>query len=239
MSFEFSSEPLKVGQILDQGIKLFLGSFSSMVPIIGLMIITGMLAAFVVPIENPADITLSSMLSLIIFGLIQIFLSLVILYRCLGYAAGQGQSLAEAFELSSSRFIKIAGFYVLYALVVTVGFILLVVPGLILTVTLMLGSIVILLEGIGPVAALKRSHSLVWGGNYWRSTLVLIVATMFFMVVLIAAGIVTGIVGFALGQDNMVVMTKILEAILNPILQPLFVCLMLVLYKDLVARQQN
>lgn len=72
-----------------------------------------------------------------------------------------------------------------------IGYLLLIVPGVILTVTLIFFQFEVVLERSGPIQALNRSHALVWG-NWWRIFGVLIMMLVVLIIILVALGAIAG-----------------------------------------------
>ena len=66
---------------------------------------------------------------------------------------------------------------VMYSIVVFLGVLVLLFPGLILMITLLFFQVLIVLNDEGIIASLKLSHKLVWG-NYWRTTAVILVPVL-------------------------------------------------------------
>jgi hypothetical protein len=125
-----------------------------------------------------------------------------------------------------------------------VGLVLLVIPGLILMVSLILGANVLVLERKGPWESLLASHSLVWG-NWWRSTAILTVGFIIIMVVYMAIGFIVGLaapfVG-AQGPDALTfisVSSLIVGAVMTFLLTPFYAALFISLYWDLSLRKHG
>jgi hypothetical protein len=131
---------------------------------------------------------------------------------------------------------------ILNMLALTVGFILLIVPGLILIVSLMLAMPILLLEGKGPVDSLKSSHKLVWG-HWWRTTAILTVGVIVIFVLYIILGIIAAAVAplVAGGEAAFaaVVSMFIVLALAGVLISP-FVCSMILnIYWDLKLRKEG
>ena len=62
--------------------------------------------------------------------------------------------------------VPLIGFGILYGIGVAIGFLLLFVPGLILLTIWSVGAPAIVIEGIGPIDAFKRSQHLVSGSGW-------------------------------------------------------------------------
>src|SRR5262249_19220943 len=82
---------------------------------------------------------------------------------------------------------------VCYALAIGVGTLLLIVPGILFSVSLMLALPILLLDGKGPFASLSGSHRLVWG-HWWRTFSIVsiggVIVMVLYFVVAFAAGFI-------------------------------------------------
>lgn len=120
-----------------------------------------------------------------------------------------------------------------------VGYVLLIVPGVILTISLAFFQFCVVLDRQGPIAGLNRSHTLVWG-NWWRTFLVMIL--MLLIIILIA---VVLLVPFALmlgvhpGADTgrSLLVQGVLEMVAEAVFSPFILAIMYVQYHDLKVRR--
>jgi hypothetical protein len=84
-----------------------------------------------------------------------------------GLARGEEPVVGAALSAAASRLLPAVGAVVIYALAVTVGLILLIVPGIYLAVRWYFAAQAAVVDGLGPKAALVRSGELV-DGRWWR-----------------------------------------------------------------------
>lgn len=153
-------------------------------------------------------------------------------------------SVGAALQSSFGRILALVLMAVLFGVAICVGFILFLVPGLILMVSLMFGTNLIMLEGKGPVSALTGSHKLVWG-NWWRCAAVLTVGGIMVMIIYMAAGlIITVIMPFIRLGGADLLMSSLVSAMLigvlvNLLVTPFFSALLLALYWDLKLRKEG
>jgi hypothetical protein len=118
---------------------------------------------------------------------------------------------------------------ILVGLVVAVGFILLVIPGIIFLVFLSVAIPVLIVEGRRGTEAMGRSWNLV-KGNFWHAFGVIVVAALI-------VGIISGIIG-AIGGDNWAV-RWIFTAIAQILTVPFASLVSVLLYLDLRARSES
>jgi hypothetical protein len=91
----------------------------------------------------------------------------VILFGAFQQLRGQPAYMGEALQRGLARFFPILGFGILYTLGITLGAMLLIVPGLMLFVRWSLGVPACVVEGLGPSASMKRSAELT-KGHRWQ-----------------------------------------------------------------------
>ncbi len=162
------------------------------------------------------------------------------------YAVGTGAEMGvgAAIQAAFSRLPAMVGAMFLLGLALTLGFVLLVVPSVILMVSLMLTINLVLFENKGPVDALTGSHKLVWG-NWWRAAAILTVGGILTMVIYMAVAVIIGIATpfIGLGMEDIPMYSMIsglLVAVLMYILvMPFFAALMIALYWDLKLRKEG
>jgi hypothetical protein len=131
---------------------------------------------------------------------------------------------------------------VLNMLALLVGFVLLIVPGMILIVSLMLATPILLLENKGPIDSLTSSHKLVWG-HWWRTAAILTVGGIIIFVLYIILGIVAAAVAPLVSGGEAavaaVISMFIVLALAGVLISP-FVCAMVLnIYWDLKLRKEG
>ena len=171
--YSLPTEPGSIGHTLDAGFKLYVVSFKR---VLGL----GILAVMSVALPVAAGVFMLVMLSrngqdpgasvFVALGLV--FLAGMILYLWLYLAAlcrigsiayGQDMSLRACTAMGLRRLFPVIIASLLYCLALMGGFMLFIIPGLILWLTLAFYSLCIVLEGDGVLESLRHSHRLVWG----------------------------------------------------------------------------
>lgn len=243
-----AQEPQTIGKVVDSGLKLFRAGFRQ---VLGLSV----LAAVVLMISDP---TLSSMAGLAswqsgvlyVVGILLYFACYLGITRMLADIA-RGETPAgfgSYLRLGISRLWPALVAVLLYMLAIAVGLVLLVIPGLILMGSLMLGMYLIVLEDKGGVAALKRSHQLVWG-NWWRAMTVFTVALLIYMAGAMAVGAIGVAVaaggGISLGQSEqetaqaLAAVFVVFNALLSIVFSPLLLSVIVALYQDLKLRKDG
>lgn len=206
MSYQSLAQPSSIGRVLDNGFKLFVASLK---PVLLLIIVTAIINVIMqyamfqtmapaqqyTTQEEMAQYMAAIMPQLvgisIIVWLVSIILYNAILSRVGEVAKGGNGELYDALIVGIRKAIPVFVAAILYTLAISVGFVLLVIPGLILMITLLFFQVLIVVDDEGIIASLKQSHALVWG-NYWRTTAVIMIPFFIIyaliMVVAFAAG---------------------------------------------------
>ena len=248
MSYQALTQPSSIGRVLDSGFKLFVASLK---PVLLLIIVTAIINVimqyamfqtiapaqqFTTQEEMPQymeSIMPQLVVISIIIWLVSIILYNAILSRVGEVAKGGNGELYDALIVGIRKAIPVFIAAILYSLAITLGFVLLVIPGLILMVTLLFFQVLIVVDDEGIIASLKHSHALVWG-NYWRTSAVILVPFIIvyalIMVVAFAAGffgaintpeIVDGQMQMTFGMFDIVM--AVVSVLMVPLLDSIFI----------------
>ena len=156
----------------------------------------------------------------------------------------QEMSLGAALQASVGRIVPLLLMAILFSIALIIGFVLLIVPGLILLVSLMLATGLVMFEGKGPVDSLIGSHKLVWG-NWWRTFAILSVGGILVFVIYMAVALVIGLVTpfIGLGMEDVMMYslmsTLLIGVLMNVLVTPFFSGLLISLYWDLKLRKEG
>jgi hypothetical protein len=168
-----------------------------------------------------------------IAALIAVLISAVLQAAILRAAAqatiGDPVDVEASYRYGLKRLWSVILVSILVGLVVAVGFILLVIPGIIFLVFLSVSIPVLIVEGRRGTEAMGRSWNLV-KGNFWHAFGVIVVAALI-------VGIISGIIG-AIGGDNWAV-RWIFTAIAQILTVPFASLVSVLLYLDLRARSES
>lgn len=138
---------------------------------------------------------------------------------------GQAE-LGETVGYAASRLLSIWGLSIIVGVIVTLGFIALVIPGIILTIMFLLAFPVLLIEKKGIVDSMGRSRQLV--GNRWLKTLVV------FLVLGIGLAIASSIVSAISAPFG--IASPVVNGLLSAFYQPIFPIMLTVYYYSSLAR---
>lgn len=135
-------------------------------------------------------------------------------------------TVSEAYKSAATFFWRYIGLSILTSLAITIGFILLIIPGVIVSVWLAFASMVLVLERSEIVEAMKRSKEYV-RGKWWGVFGRLIAATF---IALLTLAILFGVIRFLpipLWVENMIM------SLVSMLIAPVMVGYMYLMYQDL------
>ena len=134
------------------------------------------------------------------------------------------QTVGDLFSSAAPAIGALIGFAILFGIGVGIGFVLLIIPGLILLTLWSVGAPAIVVERVGPIEAFGRSWNLV-RGEAWSVFATLVVIAL----IVIAIGIVLGIIATPIG-DGAILAASIISNILTA---PIFAIAVSVIFFDL------
>lgn len=245
--------PQSIGGVLDSAFKLYKSTFRAVLgPIIIYVIATGVLALSgnllaATTMGLGAQFTLQ-LIALVLMVIIGTWTLGGVIYRMNALAVGDAEGAGRALDVARGKIGPLVGFAVLYGVITMVGFLLLVIPGVILCISISLGGALILLEDEKVFRSISRSHKLVWG-NWWRTATIFTVVAL---IVIVPWTVVAGVVGGLLvATDSFLLMdagylplhveflilvaTSVVEVLLMPLVLASVVCVL----HDLRARKEG
>ncbi|HEV8645283.1 MAG TPA: hypothetical protein VGR01_06910 [Burkholderiales bacterium] len=242
-----ANEPQSIGRVLDSGFKLFVKSFTGVIPL-------SLAAAAVLAVPNIANVVMggaeqaqspvpaATVLVLFLLALpIYMILIAAVVYR-LGAAAGMHEASAgQALARGVRCVLTLIGAAILYLLAMAGGLILLIIPGIILSLSLSFGFFAIVLDGESALGGLKRSHRLVWG-NWWRTLAVVSVPVVIVMILYLGLGIAFGatlVMSDGRPASDVLITANLIEAAIGGITAPLIYSIMIAQYHDLKLRKEG
>ncbi len=254
-----SREPQTIGGVLDSGFNVFRRTLKSVaVPATIMAVLLACLALgmassidfeALAEIQNPDPESVPAFPS--ISPLFWVFWALylvaflmffiVIAHRQWTLIQGREPSLANDLIRGLALVIPLLFASFLYYVCLVVGFVLLVIPGLIVMVSMSLYLFVPIVEDRSGWMAIGRSHTLVWRGNWFRTAAVLTVLAAISLALTFAFQIVLGASnGFASIMQPTAPnpLATVGGALFAIVLYPLFTAIMLALYNDLLIRKE-
>jgi hypothetical protein len=255
-----ASQPQTIGKVLDDGFKFYLRTLLKVLPLSFLAVVVPVVVIISFVGVNTyfglssgqldlatTDITgvfTSLGISAVIAVILAVIFYAAMFYKLAGEAQDRGIGIGGSLGLGLRAAIPLLITGILYSLAVTLGLILLVIPGVILMVSLVLYMPAFTMDNAGIIGSLKKSHNLVWG-NWWRTLLILSVPMIIMLVILGGVGLVIGFfIGFGMAQTEggllqYQIIMEVAQYAVNTVLAPLFPALMIILYNDLKLRKEG
>ncbi len=178
-------------------------------------------------------------LSLSAAWLLSFVLSTSLIFKLHCEAHNLQSSVIQSIKHSISRFIPTLLVGILYIISVLSGTALLIVPGFILSISLMFCFFFVINENKGVLMALLTSHRLVWG-HWWHSFIIMSVPLFLMlslnMIIFILMAAVFSQFDFYLPNFYMMIFT--VHLILQSLIAPFIFCVALTLLHDLRTRQK-
>jgi hypothetical protein len=237
--------PLSVGEILDTSFGLYRRHFMSLATIV--MISTGAPLLLNLYLQSAGGWFANPILG-VVYLVCYIALSslgaaatvFLISEGYLGRELSAGAALSRATPLLGNLIV----YSILFALVVGIGLLLLVVPGIILACGLVLATPVIVLEsGVSATGAMSRSWSLTQGSRMRMFGLLLVFVLLVYIPVIALTLVATMVApgAFAAGEPAgtpMLIFTALL-GIVQMVIYPLLYCILTVAYYDMRVRKEG
>lgn len=254
------SQPQTIGGVLDTTFQLYKASVVKMIPLSLLMVIAGSPQSIYMFMRgasaggNPADPL--AMLAMMqgggywlaacvgIIGSMWMLSAAYLKIHALGTGGDLGIGTAVAQALT--RLPAVILMVILFGIALTIGLILLLIPGLILMVSLGLCFAAALFDGKGPIDALTESHRLVWG-NWWRTAAILTVGFIIIFVIYLIAGMIIGVITPLVvlggGTDNVLLISLVsgllVGVLMSLLVTPFYISLAIAIYWDLKLRKDG
>ena len=254
--FSLPTEPGSIGHTLDAGFKLYFVAFKQVIVLTILAAVAVSLPMHVMLLVMPMFVAESGapsngfiaalVVAFIACMIVYMAIYLATLYRIGGIANGRNETFGNCLGTGFRKILPMIFAAILYSLAMMGGFLLLVIPGLILSVSLAFFGLCIVLDDDGSLESLRHSHRLVWG-NWWRTAIIGTVVLIVYYVIFLAISVPFAVVDqmmFAsevaglptLGQT---ILSFIGDVIATVITFPLITSVMIAVYHDLKLRKEG
>jgi hypothetical protein len=244
--FTLPSEPGSIGHTLDVGFKLYIVSFKRVIVMSVLATMSIYVPIFfVVLLASGESVTGNSVLvalipTVIVGVILYLMLYLAVLYRVGTIAQGLETSAGACMSYGFRRILPVIFAGLLYVLAMMGGMMLLLIPGIIVSISLAFYTLCILFDGDGAIESLRHSHRLVWG-NWWRTVTLTSVIMIVYMVIYLAIGIPVSLIDglvFESGTENGA-FGMLGDAIASAVTFPLMASVFVAVYHDLKLRKEG
>jgi len=248
--------PRPIGGVLDNAFRLYRHAFVPVLPlalvIAVLTTVLGILGAVYAP-QPTADDPLAGLrvftIPSVLGGYLVAMLIMLVIYGALfaridAVARGEQMSVGEAFGAGVNSSARLLGVGILLTIMLVVGTLLLVIPGIYLWGVFQLAVIPPVLERAGVLESFGISQRLV-KGNWWRVFLIVFVAFCILMVLSVVVGVIAGVIAGIAGPAETgsfganALLTQVVSGLVNLITFAFFPCVMLAVYYDLKLRKEG
>ena len=246
-----ANAPQSIGAILDSGFKLFTSSIKQVLPITYLGAVLGglwswgfqslmfdqTLTAGQLNIDWPF-LTGAYVLMIVISS---IFMAAALL-RIRAASMAEPMSFGGALQGGVRRAPAVIGVSILYMLAFMIGLVLLVVPGVYLSVMLAFAFYAAAGDGMGPIDSARYSYGLV-KGYWWRTAGLLTVIFIIAMVIYFAVGLAAGLIAVSQQAAGTLEPSILAEVVITPLFTSvaaaMMYCLAYAAYHDLKLRREG
>lgn len=245
--------PQDITGILDDVFRLYAASLKTALPLSFLSSVLSVLpqAAITLMDINPETADFSATLAITGIGLFTlIMLAILVLYAGLvlqidAFSKGQSLAVGDAVMGGLPVFFPVLIASLLYGFGVIIGFILLVVPGIILSIYWVLFIPAAIIDRAGPIGSISRSYQLI-RGSWWRTTILFTVFMLINIVIytILFVFFIGGTIGgMSAAGDMDPTIVNIISLVVIPILTtfitPFGLCFLLAIHHDLVLRKEG
>lgn len=243
---------LGVGEILGAAFDLYRKQAANLWTIVALILLPAQVLVWIIDRVSLTGITVARSgtiytsgstvlpaLAVVVIGFLAGVLTIGALSKCLVDAYTEHPTdWRHSLAFAGNRLGPLLVLAILSGVLLAIGYILLIIPGIYLTVTWSVATPALIFEGIGGVAALKRSYELV-KGRWWvtfgalLAGLVAVIAASF-IITLILGGIASS------GSVDVILTLGAISRFISALLTyPLLAAIAAVIYVDLRARKEG
>jgi hypothetical protein len=177
--------------------------------------------------------------TIIALGFIAAVIGTGALSKCLVDAyAGHPTDWRHSLSFAAERLGALVWLAILVGVLLTIAFILIVIPGIFLLVAWALAVPVLMFEGIGGLGALRRSYELT-KGHWWDTFGALFVAVICIIALSIVVGLLLGGIADSGSVDVIIVVSAISRVIGAILTYPIVAAVTAVIYVELSGRRER
>jgi hypothetical protein len=244
--FTLPTEPQTIGNILDSGFRLYFRSFKHIALFALIMALVGLVPSLLFNTSDPTGVEALANLPLLygylmIASIINFIFIVAMIHRMNSLTTGQLSDIGSSLGIGLRKFLPMFAMSLLYGLAVLAGTILLIIPGIFLSVAFILAHIALVTENRGPIDALGRSWELV-KNNWWRTFIIISVAFFIYMMLYSVFAMIYGISIAMSGPEAFAEYAFYLDAggaLVNLFCYPMLIAIMLAQFNDLRLRREG
>ncbi|MDX1434111.1 MAG: hypothetical protein R3286_16840 [Gammaproteobacteria bacterium] len=238
--------PGSIGETLDAGFKLLAACFKHVIGWTLLMaailyLPIGLAGAWLVNGGEPDPGVFVLLIPGIFIGIVvYLVVYLGVVHRVGVIATGRLEPMRASMGVALRRTWRVVLAGLVYMLVVTIGMVLFIVPGVLFMLSMGFYMFCILLDGDGVFESLGRSHRLVWG-KWWRTALIASVVMVIYMIAVSAISIPMYMINAFVVESPALqsVISHLGEMIATAVTAPVWVSVFVVVFHDLKLRTEG
>src|SRR5262245_5594048 len=221
----FAESDFRVGRVLNRTAAVFSRNFV-MFFIVTAVASLPLLLMKPMESETPSGTSIAMIFVALFLGIVLYTLAqAIVLYGAFQDMRGRPVSLSESLQVGLQRFFPIVGLAIVMGILIMLGFILLIVPGLILLTMWFVATPACVVERLGPMRSLGRSSELT-KGHRWK-----IFGLM--LVLLLISMVVTPVIEFAFAAIGGMTLVLIASLLWNGVWGAFYAISVVVTYHDL------
>lgn len=248
--YETPTAPLTIGQVLDKGFGLFKAGFASVWGFALLGAVSGIpfysvnSAVTAAGPEAVLGMLGPQLITLLLNLLVTLFTLAAISLRLDAIAHGRSLTIGQTVTIAVSRALPLLGTAIVYCVCVVIGMVLLVIPGVWITIAWIYGLYAVVLDRKGPIEGLGYSYALV-RGHWWRTaaavTIIGIIVGVLYVLLAVVFGVLIAVGTFAATDaEGLIVILEIwILPLLQIVLLPLSYAMFVALYNDARLRHEG
>ncbi len=239
--YDRPQSPLSIGGVLDDGFQLAKACFKGVFPIALIGAVFSQIPSFMVGDGSPEAVMSPGLwIAFLVSSVISLFVFIAAVRSIGATAAGEEMSIGEALSGSAGLFLVTLACGIVYGLIVGLGMLLLLVPGILFMLSLGFAPYLVIIDRAGPMEALGISHRLVWG-NWWRTAVILSVVLFVTIAAYVVLGVVAGVAAFGseTGSAAFTVIEFVVTVAITAVLTPIVYAFSIAVLNDLKLRSEG
>lgn len=247
--------PLSIGEVLDAAVWLYRNNFAALMKAVALVTVAAGILGFAIEsmiglrdVPETAEeleggdivILLSGVLvSATLAGLAGLLATGAAFKILIAGYIGGAADWRESLRFARTRMWSLLWIGILSGLIVALGLLLLIIPGIYLAVGYAIAAPVLFVEGLHGRAALRRSRYLVYG-RWWRTAVVLLLQSLIVAALTIPlSALLLAVISTDADSTAAAALTAVAEVIASTVVTPFSSAVVLVLYFDHRLRKEG
>jgi hypothetical protein len=205
----------------------YIANFKLSLAIIAVPAVLAGVAAYFEPAQNET-VSAPQGFVYILFALLSFIAAMFMTIAIIHTTDDPTLSVSGAYKRSAQQFFKYLGFIILLSIILIVAFLLLIIPGIWLSISLSFAMFILLLQNAPIIESMKTSFNLV-KGRWWKVFGRNLLLGLLCLGIIIVVELVSTVFSFIVGVDFAYALTTVLTYLLTP----LSVAYMYIMFRDL------